>query len=275
LKKQKSFNFVFNQSLAQMPINDSTAAIIAQPKAVALFVSDVHLCDALPHTTEHFLDFLSKHAIHAERLYLLGDLFEYWAGDDDADSPYNHIVIQALRAISDAGVKLFWIAGNRDFLVGENFATMIGAQILPDPTSINLAGKHLLISHGDALCTDDVNYIAFRNMVRQPAWQAQFLAKPLTERKAIIEGMRKSSSEAQQNKSTAIMDVNQDAVAALCQSYSGSILIHGHTHRHATHQEAHGARYVLPDWDYDHAIPTRGGWLRLDAGGELSFDYFK
>lgn len=245
----------------------------AQPKAVALFVSDVHLSDALPHTTVAFLQFLATKAMQAERLYLLGDLFEYWAGDDDGETPYNHAIIAALRATSDAGVELYWIAGNRDFLVGESFAHQTAAQILDDPHELQLAGQHLLISHGDALCTDDVGYMAFRSMVRDPAWQEQFLNKPLTERKAIIQGMRQASNSEQKNKSMAIMDVNQNAVARLCEQYPGASLIHGHTHRAAMHTEAHGLRYVLPDWDCDHASTPRGGYLRLEADGKLQFIY--
>jgi len=246
----------------------------AQPKAVALFVSDVHLSDALPLTTAAFLHFLSTRAIQAERLYLLGDLFEYWAGDDDSDAPYNQDIITALRAVSDAGVALYWMAGNRDFLVGESFAHQTSAQLLSDPHELHLAGQHLLISHGDALCTDDVSYMAFRAMVRNPAWQQQFLSKPLQERKAIILGMRQASNSEQKNKSMAIMDVNQNAVAQLCEQYQGANLIHGHTHRSATHHETHGLRYVLPDWDCDHDSKARGGYLSLDIHGELKFTYF-
>lgn len=246
----------------------------AQPKAVALFVSDVHLSDALPHTTSVFLQFLATQAIHAERLYLLGDLFEYWAGDDDSETPYNRVIIAALRAVSDAGVALYWIAGNRDFLVGESFASQIRAQILNDPCELQLANQHLLISHGDALCTDDIGYMAFRSMVREPSWQKQFLSKPLSERKAIIQGMRQASSSEQKNKSMAIMDVNQNAVTQLCEQFPGASLIHGHTHRTAKHSEAHGLRYVLPDWDCDHGTKTRGGYLSLDIHGELEFTYF-
>lgn len=245
----------------------------AQPKAVALFVSDVHLSDVLPDTTEAFLRFLATQAIHAERVYLLGDLFEYWAGDDDSETPYNHTIITALRAVSDAGVKLYWIAGNRDFLVGEGFAHLTSVQLLNDPHELQLAGRHLLISHGDALCTDDVSYMEFRSMVRKPAWQAQFLAKPLSERKAIIQGMRQASNSEQKNKSMAIMDVNQNAVARWFEQFPGTSLIHGHTHRTATHTEAHGLRYVLPDWDCDHASTPRGGYLRLEVDGQLQFIY--
>ncbi|MFZ6800316.1 UDP-2,3-diacylglucosamine diphosphatase [Undibacterium sp. Di24W] len=253
--------------------NDTASDQKAQPNAVALFVSDVHLSDALPHTTEKFLQFLAIQAVQAQRLYVLGDLFEYWAGDDDCETPYNDSIVTALRAVSDNGVELYWIAGNRDFLVGEDFAQRTGAQLLEDPHELQLAGQHLLISHGDALCTDDVSYMAFRSMVRNPAWQEQFLAKPLSERKAIIQGMRQASSSEQKNKSMTIMDVNQNAVAHLCEQYQGASLIHGHTHRTAMHSEAYGLRYVLPDWDCDRASKLRGGYLQLEADGKLQFFY--
>lgn len=256
-----------------MPTSSTKQESQTQTKTLALFLSDIHLSENLPRTTERFLSFLQTQAIHTERLYLLGDLFEYWAGDDDSAAPYNQRIVDALRKLSDAGVELFWIAGNRDFLVGEEFAALTGAKRLNDPSTLHLADKDFIIAHGDALCTDDVDYMAFRSMVRQSAWQSQFLAKPLAERKAIIAAMRQASSSEQQNKSMAIMDVNQAAVSQLCQKHPGSTLIHGHTHRTALHQEAHGLRYVLPDWDCDHAPKIRGGWLSLFANGNLEFNY--
>jgi UDP-2,3-diacylglucosamine hydrolase len=253
--------------------SDSSISANPQVKDLAFFVSDVHLSNALPHTTECFLSFLHTHAINAEHVYLLGDLFEYWAGDDDCEDSFNQRIIKAFRELSDIGVKLFWIAGNRDFLVGENFAKKTGVQLLPDPSQIHLAGHHFIISHGDALCTDDTSYMTFRAMVRQPEWQSVFLSRPLAERKAIIFNMRKASNAEQQNKSMEIMDVNLHAVNALLQQYPSSALIHGHTHRNATHQEEYGMRYVLPDWDCDQDANKRGGWLRLDASGKLEFMY--
>jgi UDP-2,3-diacylglucosamine hydrolase len=245
----------------------------ARKKFHALFVSDIHLSDSLPQTTNVFLRFLDEIAVNAERLYLLGDLFEYWAGDDDCEDRYNRQIINALRKLSDSGVKIFWIAGNRDFLVGDVFAQHSGAQRLEDPTEIRIDKHHLIISHGDALCTDDLDYIKFRRMVRQAGWQTAFLAKPLVERKAIIHNMRQASNVEQQNKSMQIMDVNPDAVKTLLQEFQGATLIHGHTHRNAIHHEASGLRYVLPDWDYDHGTNRRGGFLSLDSSGKLEFTY--
>ncbi len=245
----------------------------AQAGKLALFVSDVHLSPALPKTTDRFLAFLANQALTSERLYILGDLFEYWAGDDDLNDSYNHHIVEALRQVSESGVKIFWIAGNRDFLVGPEFCKTIGAEPLPDPTVHDLNGTSILLTHGDALCTDDIGYMQFRQMVRDPAWQLQFLKKTLNERKAIIEGMRKMSHQEQQNKRMEIMDVNLDAVNSLAKEYPGCTLIHGHTHRNAIHNEAFAQRYVLQDWDFDHGKESRGGFLELDFEGQLHFTH--
>ena len=244
----------------------------AQPETVALFVSDVHLHESLPKTTQAFFDFLQHHARHTRQLYLLGDLFEYWAGDDDLDSPYNRQVTDALHAVSAAGVQVFWIAGNRDFLVGEAFAKAAGATLLPDPHIACIAGRQIVLAHGDALCTDDIDYMTFRAQVRQPQWQSVFLAMPLEKRKAIIAGMRDQSRAAQREKSYEIMDVNAAAVDALFGASGSDLLIHGHTHRPACHSyaqpEGERLRYVLPDWDCDGDAP-RGGWIAIGADGAI------
>jgi UDP-2,3-diacylglucosamine hydrolase len=245
----------------------------AQSKPIALFVSDVHLQERVPQTTEAFLRFLGLHAPQARRLYILGDLFEYWAGDDDIETEYHRRVIEAIRAVSDAGVEVFWIAGNRDFLVGTAFATAARLNMLPDPATLELGGLRIVLAHGDAQCTDDVDYMAFRAQVRQPEWQRQFLDMPLAQRKAIIEGLRSGSKEAQRGKSYEIMDVNASAIADLFARTSANVMIHGHTHRPGCHQydgTEIRKRYVLPDWDCDAASP-RGGWLALDEHGRLSF----
>ncbi len=245
----------------------------AQPQTVALFVSDLHLQASLPRTTQAFFDFLQRHAMKSERLYLLGDIFEYWAGDDDMAAPYNLQVVDAIRRVSDGGVQVFWIAGNRDFLVGADFARATGATILPDPFVATLAGQRLVLTHGDAQCIDDVAYMTFRERVRQTDWQQQFLALPLTQRKTIIDGMRSDSRVAQRTKSFEIMDVNTAAIAALFDVSGSSLMIHGHTHRPARHQYGKGkasrVRYVLPDWDCDSG-PVRGGWVALDTEGSIT-----
>ncbi|MEO6917765.1 MAG: UDP-2,3-diacylglucosamine diphosphatase [Collimonas sp.] len=250
-----------------------TASDSSQPAAtVALFISDLHLQAAHPRTTQAFLDFLQVQTKRVQQLYLLGDLFEYWAGDDDLETPYNLEIAEAIRQVGAAGVAVFWIAGNRDFLVGDGFAQAAGLTMLPDPSVITVAGRRLAIAHGDAQCTDDLAYMAFREQVRQPQWQAQFLALPLAQRKTIIAGIRKESQEGQRQKSMEIMDVNAEAVNALFDATTTDTLIHGHTHRPARHQTSIDGgvrtRYVLPDWEYD-VKAQRGGWIAIDAEGVI------
>lgn len=250
----------------------AVSTVKAQPEMVALFISDLHLHAALPRTTQAFFDFLRQHAMQAQQLYLLGDIFEYWAGDDDSVSPFNQRVIAAIRAVSDAGVAVFWMAGNRDFLVGADFAKASGVTLLPDPFVATIAGQRITLAHGDAQCTDDLAYMAFRRQVREQAWQAQFLAMPLAQRKTIIEGLRNDSRHQQQSKSYAIMDVNAATIDSLLSSTGTSIMIHGHTHRPARHIVAQGEhphiRYVLPDWECDTPI-QRGGWIGIDMMGVI------
>lgn len=245
-----------------------------QPKLVALFASDIHLQPSLPRTTQFFFNFLKQHAPQAEQLYLLGDLFEYWAGDDDMDSPYHQEVIAAIRAVSDTGTKVFWIAGNRDFLIGTGFASATGAQLLADPSVIHIAGRPILITHGDAQCSDDLAYMSFRAMVRQEQWQKEFLSLPLSQRKTIIEGLRKDSKIEKKEKTLTIMDVNPDAICRLFLDNNVKTIIHGHTHRPAIHQDVEGVRYVLPDWECDIANEkSRGGWLAIYDNGEILFHH--
>lgn len=252
--------------------NQTCATNEAQSNPIALFVSDVHLQASLPRTTQAFLDFLQKHANVAQELYLLGDMFEYWAGDDDLSTPYNAAIATAIRRVSECGVRVFWIGGNRDFLLGDEFAKATGITVLPDPFVASIANQRIVLTHGDAQCTDDHGYMAFREQVRGPEWQKQFLAMPLARRKAIIDGMRTDSREAQRGKSYEIMDVNGTAIASLFSATDTSIMIHGHTHRPATHsyQENTGTRirHVLPDWDCD-TKPPRGGWLAMYENGSF------
>lgn len=244
----------------------------AQPGTVALFISDLHLHESLPRTTQAFFDFLSNHALKAQRLYMLGDLFEFWAGDDDISTPYPQQIIAALKQVSDAGVSLYWMGGNRDFLVNRRFAKASGAKLLTDPHCISIAGRKLVLAHGDEQCTDDTSYMAWRAQVRQPEWQRTFLALPLGQRKSIIEGMRDRSRAANRQKSYDIMDVSTGAIIELFRKSGASVMIHGHTHRPALHEYTEGGkqllRYVLPDWNCD-TEPLRGGWLALDANGNI------
>ncbi|MFP5390931.1 MAG: UDP-2,3-diacylglucosamine diphosphatase [Gammaproteobacteria bacterium] len=237
-------------------------------RTLALFISDLHLQPLHPGTVSAFFAFLQERALAARELYLLGDLFEYWAGDDDLDSPFHQDVVRAIRAVADSGVAVYWVGGNRDFLVGPAFAEAAGLTLLPDPHVAVIGGQRIAIVHGDAQCTDDVKYMAFRQQVREPAWQAQFLGMPLAQRKAIIAGMREGSKAAQAEKSYEIMDVAPAAIAALHEATGADIIIHGHTHRPALHQDGPRRRYVLPDWE-PQAEPPRGGWIAIEADGSI------
>ncbi|MEW6373583.1 MAG: UDP-2,3-diacylglucosamine diphosphatase [Pseudomonadota bacterium] len=237
-------------------------------RTLALFISDLHLQESHPRTAEAFFRFLEEHGARTRQLYLLGDIFEYWAGDDDLDTPFHARVINALRALSDAGVALFWMAGNRDFLVGQGFASAAGLTLLAEPHVLDIGGQRIALVHGDAECTLDTKYMEFRAMVRNPAWQQQFLAMPLDKRKAIIAGLREGSREAHTTKSYEIMDVTPDAVEAVFDATGANILIHGHTHRPDLHRHGERLRYVLPDWELD-AEPARGGWIALTEDGAL------
>lgn len=231
----------------------------------SLFVSDIHLCPERPRTTAAFLRFLREIAHQAEALYILGDLFEYWIGDDDLATPFNNEIVQALAQLADSGVRVYLLHGNRDFLIGPAFAQAASLHLLDEPSLIVLYGVPTLLSHGDTLCSDDVNYQNFRAMVRAPAWQQSFLARPLAQRKALIEQWRGRSEEEKKYKEDAIMDVNPHSVAATLRKYGYPRLIHGHTHRPAKHSHCfddHACeRWVLPDWDKE------GGYLRCDEGG--------
>jgi UDP-2,3-diacylglucosamine hydrolase len=230
-----------------------------------LFISDLHLSADHPHSLAAFQRFIATLAPQAEALYILGDLFEYWAGDDDRHDPIHAQVIDALRGLSAQGIRIFLMHGNRDLLMGAELAQAAGATLLDDPTLLDLYGTPTLLSHGDKLCTDDVEYQRYRAQVHDAAFQKQFLAKPLAARKSYIEQLRRQSSAAKQDKSSEIMDVNDAAVAELLREYHYPRLIHGHTHRPMRHEhtvDGHRCeRWVLSDWDHQ---PTA---LRCDAQG--------
>lgn len=239
----------------------------------SLFISDLHLDAERPQTTRQFLDFLAGECRGAEALYILGDLFEAWIGDDD-DSALAQTVQDALAACSSAGTRIFVQRGNRDFLLGPAFAERIGAQLLPDFAVITCAGEPALLMHGDLLCTQDAEYLAFRAQVRDPAWQAAFLAQPLAARHAFAERARQASQQRQQGLKDArqletITDVTPAEVPAVMRRYGVRRLIHGHTHRPARHALAidgrPAERIVLGDWY------TQTSSLREDDGAlELS-----
>lgn len=232
----------------------------------SLFISDLHLCDSRPHITQAFEAFLEKTAVKAQALYILGDLFEYWAGDDAIKTDALQTSIHALHSLTLTGTHVFFMHGNRDFLISDDFAKATGMTILPDPSLTSLYGKSVLLSHGDALCTDDIAYQKFRAEVRNAAWQAQFLSQPLSDRIARIEQLRAQSEQAKSTKSMQIMDVNSTAVDDLLRRFSyPPIFIHGHTHRPKKHlHQLDGKtceRWVLGDW-YE-----QGSYLKLDKNG--------
>ncbi|MFT4196446.1 MAG: UDP-2,3-diacylglucosamine diphosphatase [Pseudoxanthomonas sp.] len=236
-----------------------------------LFVSDLHLDAARPAITELFGKFLREEAKSADALYILGDLFEAWVGDDDTSEVGAYTAAQ-LRAVADAGVPVYFIRGNRDFLVGADYARRAGLQILPDPAVVMLYDQPVLLMHGDLLCTDDVAYQQFRAQTRDPAFQAQFLAQPLAARQAFAAQARQASHARQQElkgedraQFETITDVAPAAVEATFARYGIDTLIHGHTHRPAIHALGVNGRacrrIVLGDW-YE-----QGSVLRVDAGG--------
>jgi len=209
--------------------------------------------------SELFLEFLQYPAKEANALYILGDLFEVWIGDD-AVGPEDQRIITALRNVSDHGTRVSFIHGNRDFLIGNAFAGMSGCTLLPDPTVIDLNGEAVLLMHGDTLCTDDTEYQQFRAQVRDPDFQRDFLSQPITRRADIADNYRKESRERLKHKPMNIMDVNQDAVVNIMKHYHVNRLIHGHTHRPAVHSlkidGQNAQRIVLGDWYHQGSVLT-------------------
>ena len=216
-----------------------------------LFISDLHLSAERPDITALFIQFLNNEARQAEALYILGDLFEAWLGDDMVLPEYAD-AIAAMKALSDSGVPVFIMHGNRDFLLGETFTAMSGTTLLDDPTPIDLYGKPTLLLHGDTLCTDDVEYQKFRTMVRNPAWQQQMLTLSPQERLKLAKEYREMSQAETGNKAEDIMDVNQQALEQVMQTEGIYTMIHGHTHRPAVHgfniDSQAAQRIVLGDW---------------------------
>jgi UDP-2,3-diacylglucosamine hydrolase len=230
-----------------------------------LFISDLHLDPERPAMTELFGRFIDEEARGAEALYILGDLFEAWVGDDDP-SEAGAFVAERLSALAQSGVPVSFIRGNRDFLLGQAYAGRCGMRLLPDPAVVMLHGKPTLLMHGDLLCSDDVAYQQFRAQTRDPAWQANFLAQPLAARLAFAQQARAASKarygELQSaGTSEVITDVTPATVASTFGRYGIETLIHGHTHRPAVHAENGGTRVVLGDW-YE-----QGSVLRADTNG--------
>jgi UDP-2,3-diacylglucosamine hydrolase len=235
----------------------------------ALFISDLHLSGERPAINERFFAFLQEQASRAASLYVLGDLFEYWIGDEELDAadgdPLGREVAAAFAALARKGIAVCLMHGNRDFLIGKRFCEASGARLLQDPAVEKIAGARTLLMHGDTLCTDDLDYQAWRRTARSREWQAGFLAKSLPERRKLLQALREKSKEVVGAKPAEIMDVNQEAVREALREHRLTRLIHGHTHRPARHAlEVDGRaceRWVLPDW-YE-----RGGYLALDDTG--------
>jgi UDP-2,3-diacylglucosamine hydrolase len=229
-----------------------------------LFISDLHLDGRAPGTIQLFRDLLAGEARRARSLYILGDLFEAWIGDDE-DDPALTPIVASLRALTAAGVDCAVMHGNRDFLLGERFAAATGARLLGDFERIEIAGEPVLLTHGDLLCTDDTRYLRLRAQLRDPEWQSDFLAKPLAERRAIAADLRKLSAAEIAAKSEYIMDVNQDAVRGAMRAHDVRLLLHGHTHRPGVHRfdldGAPAVRIVLGAWHDGASI------VRWDAHG--------
>lgn len=216
-----------------------------------LFISDLHLHESRPQVTRAFFHFLYTQAVHAEALYILGDFFDAWIGDDD-DSELLQDVSSGLHQLSELGVAIYFMHGNRDFLLGDTYAKKAGMELIPDGIIIDLYGTPTLLMHGDSLCTDDIEYQQFRAMVRSPQWQQQILAQPLAARRALAAQMREKSQSMNSLKAEDILDVSPAEVIAQMEAAGVTRLIHGHTHRPARHQLVIAGkpaeRIVLGDW---------------------------
>jgi UDP-2,3-diacylglucosamine hydrolase len=212
-----------------------------------LFISDCHLDAGRPWITQALTEFIQTRACKARRLYILGDLFEVWLGDDDTARGQSQVIDSLSQLASSC--EVYFMAGNRDFLLGEAFAERVGMTLLQEPLVLQLGPSRVALLHGDSLCTDDHDYQAFRNMVRDRCWIDDFLAKPLAERQQIAAQLRSDSVAAMSKKSTEIMDVNATAVAECFHANRADVIVHGHTHRPATHRYGSNlTRIVLGDW---------------------------
>ncbi|MCE8031819.1 MAG: UDP-2,3-diacylglucosamine diphosphatase [Halomonas sp.] len=244
--------------------------------STTLLISDLHLHPGAPEVTEGFLDWLDRRARGVDTLYILGDFFEAWIGDDlldhvDQDPSGNAAlalrVATALRQLTDDGTALYLMHGNRDFLLGHRFADAIGAKLVTDPAVLRFADEPVLLMHGDSLCTRDEAYMAFREQARNPAWQEQVLAMPLADRIQLATALRQQSGEATSNKAEDIMDVTPEEVERVMRDHGVTTLIHGHTHRPAVHEieidDQPARRIVLGDWQ-----PGRGWEVEIGPDGD-------
>lgn len=230
-----------------------------------LFISDLHLDAARPAVTRAFAAFLLKHNC-CDALYILGDLFESWIGDDD-DAALAQELRTLLQRFSANGPELYIMQGNRDFLLGDAFCTATGARLLPDPSVIDLYGTPTLLMHGDSLCTADHEYQRFRQQARDPQWQHEILQQPLHQRRELASQLRGMSKSANSNKAADIMDVTPGEVEDSLRHYAVRQMIHGHTHRPAYHEHTAGTRWVLGDWNLM-------GWMIEATQERLKLNHF-
>jgi UDP-2,3-diacylglucosamine hydrolase len=226
----------------------------------SLFISDLHLSEDTPHIEQGLVTFLEQEG-DIDRLFLLGDIFEAWIGDDD-DSPLVLRFAEAMKRVADGGTQIYFTRGNRDFLIGQGYLNQFGAKLLGDSVCIEVAGESTLLMHGDLLCSDDVDYLAFRAIAHNPEWQAEMLSKSLEERRALAKQLRTMSKEAASNKAEDIMVVNDDTVRSVMAEHDVKRLIHGHTHRPYRHPMQSGERIVLGDWN-------KTGWCLREHGTSL------
>lgn len=234
------------------------------------FISDLHLSEAAPSVFAAFCQFMETTAKGADAVYILGDFFNAWIGDDDC-SGASQIVKAKIKHFTDSGLPIFFMVGNRDFLVGEQFAAETGVNLIQDPTIIDLDGENVLLMHGDSLCIDDTEYMQFRAQVRNPDWQKQAMSMPIEQRRAVAAQMREQSKSMNSNKAEDIMDVNENAVLNKLVEKDVFVLIHGHTHRPAVHEVQlpgkTAKRFVLGDWGQQ-------GWYIKAENGQIDLINF-
>lgn len=237
-----------------------------------LFISDLHLKPAEPKTMELFIRFADEIASQVDTLYILGDFLEYWLGDDDPAAAYQEIFNKLSELPAKHNTRVYFMHGNRDFLIGEKLAERCGFQLINDPYKIKIQGKDALLMHGDTLCTDDVDYQKFRQMVRDPAWQQQVLSRSLEERYQLAQSLRQDSQQAMSEKEEYIMDVNEQETQRTFEDNAVDLIIHGHTHRPAIHRQMLGSRettrVVLGDWH------STASYLRINDDTELKLQKF-
>lgn len=239
---------------------------------VIYFISDLHLTPQRTEVAKLFSDFLSEAQADADTIYILGDLFEFWVGDDAVDEIGQSGAFNAIRRVTDSGTQVFFIPGNRDFLAGPGFERETGSRILADPTSIELDGVKVLLMHGDSMCTDDKAHQQFRAQVNDVGWQREFLGLPVSKRIELALNARSQSALHKSTTTMEIMDVNQVAVESEISKHDAAYLIHGHTHRpgiHPVHAKGRNSiRIVLGDWNtHNSVLRYEAGTFRLSAHG--------